>query len=69
VDPDSAGVNPAWRESIGLLMSGISWDEGTTTAVINRLRQGATSDLEALDTVSADSGTYLNEVGPRAFSI
>ncbi|KIL58058.1 hypothetical protein M378DRAFT_87000 [Amanita muscaria Koide BX008] len=61
VNPDSAGLNPAWRESIGLLMSGISWDEGTTTAAINRLRQGAASDLEALDTVSADSGTYFNE--------
>ncbi|KIL65234.1 hypothetical protein M378DRAFT_77085 [Amanita muscaria Koide BX008] len=61
VDPDAAGLNPAWRESLGLLISGISWDEGTTTTVINRLRQGAASDLEALDTVSANSGTYFNE--------
>ncbi|KIL61721.1 hypothetical protein M378DRAFT_13300 [Amanita muscaria Koide BX008] len=42
-NPDSAGLNPAWREALGLLVS------------------DAASDLEVLDTVSPNSGTYFNE--------
>ncbi|KIL58570.1 hypothetical protein M378DRAFT_313726 [Amanita muscaria Koide BX008] len=61
VDPDSAGLNPAWRKAVGLLNSGISWNEGTPTAEIDRLRKQAASDLEVLDTVSPNSGTYFNE--------
>ncbi|KAM6494741.1 hypothetical protein JOM56_009364 [Amanita muscaria] len=47
---DSAGLNPAWREALGLLVSDVTWNEGTQTAEIDRLRKQAASDLEVLDT-------------------
>ncbi|KAM6494750.1 hypothetical protein JOM56_009373 [Amanita muscaria] len=61
VNPDSAGLNPAWREALGLLVSDVTWNEGAQTAEIDRLRKQAASDLEVLDTVSPNSGTYFNE--------
>jgi hypothetical protein len=62
VNPNSTGLNPAWRETIGQLVTGISWPEGTPTSEIDELRKGAAAELASLDTVSADSGAYLNEV-------
>lgn len=59
---DSAGINPAWRESLGLFVNGISWPEGTPTAEINLLRQGAAAGLAQLDVVALNSATYFNEV-------
>ncbi|KIL61582.1 hypothetical protein M378DRAFT_26004 [Amanita muscaria Koide BX008] len=50
VNPDSAGLNPAWREALGLLVSDVTWNEGSQTAEIDRLRKQAASDLEVLDT-------------------
>ncbi|KAM6495416.1 hypothetical protein JOM56_008122 [Amanita muscaria] len=61
VDPDSSGLNPAWREAVALVITGISWEEGTTSFQINRLRQSAAANLDVLDRVSVDSGTYFNE--------
>jgi len=62
VDPDSAGLNPEWRKSIGELVASISWQEGASTADINALREVAASDLALLDTISPGSATYFNEV-------
>ena len=45
--------------------SEITWVEGTSTATINGKRKVAAADLQSLDTVSPNSGTYLNEVGHR----
>lgn len=61
VNPETAGLHPSWREAFGVIESTIAWEEGTPAAEINRLRQIAAVDLEALDTISPDSGTYLNE--------
>ncbi|KAM6492235.1 hypothetical protein JOM56_011959 [Amanita muscaria] len=61
VDPDSVAVHPAWRQSLGVMESVISWVEGTSTAAINDERKVAAADLQSLDTVSLNSGTYLNE--------
>ncbi|KAF8340248.1 hypothetical protein F5887DRAFT_1062652 [Amanita rubescens] len=35
INPDSAGLNPEWRKSIGEFVTGISWQEGASTADIN----------------------------------
>ncbi|KAM6494756.1 FAD binding domain containing protein [Amanita muscaria] len=61
IDPDSVGVNPAWRQAIGVFESIVTWPEGTSTAGINRLRQIAAADLESLNAISPNNGTYLNE--------
>ncbi|KIL58561.1 hypothetical protein M378DRAFT_170465 [Amanita muscaria Koide BX008] len=64
IDPDSVGVNPAWRQTIGIFESSVNWLEGTPTAEINRLRQIAAADLESLNAISPNNGTYLNEASP-----
>ncbi|KAK2460204.1 hypothetical protein APHAL10511_007795 [Amanita phalloides] len=62
VHPDAVGVNPAWRDALGVLTGGSSWDEGTSAAEIQRLRQVALDELNnVLDKVSPNSGTYFNE--------
>ncbi|KAM6497411.1 hypothetical protein JOM56_007884 [Amanita muscaria] len=63
VDPDSVAAKPACRQSLGILESVITWAEGTPTAAINDERKVAAADLQSVDTVSPNSGTYLNEVG------
>ncbi|KAK2463986.1 hypothetical protein APHAL10511_004037 [Amanita phalloides] len=60
-NPDSASINPAWRESLGLFYSVVTWPEGTPTGAINSLRQGAAANLELLNQVAPDSATYFNE--------
>ncbi|KAK2460205.1 hypothetical protein APHAL10511_007796 [Amanita phalloides] len=61
-DPDAVGVTPAWRDALGVLNGGSSWDEGASAAEIERLRQAALDELNnILDKVSPDSGTYMNE--------
>ena len=68
VDADSVGLNPAWRQGLGVLTGGSSWDEGTSAAEIERLRLDALFQLNNyLDKVSPDSGAYFNEV--RRFAI
>ncbi|KAF8629481.1 hypothetical protein AX15_003414 [Amanita polypyramis BW_CC] len=47
--------------SVGLLVGGISWDEGISITELNKLRQDALANLTLLDQISADSGTYFNE--------
>jgi hypothetical protein len=45
------------------MTGGSSWDEGTSEAEIERLRQDALFQLNNyLDKASPDSGTYINEV-------
>ncbi|KAF8621265.1 hypothetical protein AX15_007925 [Amanita polypyramis BW_CC] len=59
--PDSAGVNPAWRKSIGLYINSITWPEGTPTTEIDTLRQTAAANLALLDPLAPNSTTYFNE--------
>ncbi|KAF8708480.1 hypothetical protein AX14_013585 [Amanita brunnescens Koide BX004] len=62
VDPDATGLNPAWREAVGLVTSGSAWKEGASAAEIESLRQAALDNLNSyLDKVSPNSGTYFNE--------
>ena len=65
MNPNSAGLNPAWRKTIGELVTGINWNEGASTAEINSLRKTAALNLELLDTVSVDHAAYYNEVRRR----
>ena len=57
VDSNSVGL-PSWRQGLGVMTGGPSWDEGTSAAEIERLRQDALLQLNNyLDKVSPDSGT------------
>ena len=65
VNPNSAGLNPAWRKAIGQVSASINWNEGTSTADINSLRKIAALNLELLDSISVDHAAYFNEVCHR----
>lgn len=38
VDPDSTGLNPAWRKALIHLIWGTEWKEGTPASEINQLK-------------------------------
>jgi len=64
VDPESEGVNPAWRNAVVEALCGISWDEGASSEEIEDISQLKTW-ISALNDVAPNDGTYFNEVGSR----
>ncbi|KAF5368043.1 hypothetical protein D9758_004507 [Tetrapyrgos nigripes] len=62
IDPDSAGVNPAWRKAIMLMNAGLTWESGLTgdeyKAIQGKLKDG----LALLESLVPGGGDYLNEV-------
>lgn len=65
--PDSVGLNPGWRRGVALLYTAWIWDEGASVEVIEEAQRGVVRDVEALDWVSPDSATYMNEVRILSF--
>jgi hypothetical protein len=63
VDPDSTGLNPAWRKAIAQLGYGTGWGEGTSTAEITQLRKQLAQNLKKVSDLTPGSGAYFNEVG------
>ncbi|KIK55609.1 hypothetical protein GYMLUDRAFT_175341 [Collybiopsis luxurians FD-317 M1] len=62
VDPDSTGLNPAWRKAAAHVALGVSWPEGTSVSDIRLLEdiaKGYVGILEGL--VGPDGGAYFNE--------
>jgi len=62
VDPESTGLNPAWRNSLVYTTLGTSWEDGATLAQIEAARQLLVQDMKILEGIAPDSGAYLNEV-------
>ena len=63
VDPDSTGLNPAWRTSLGIVEFGVSWPEGSPASQIFAARKKIVKNIEVIDKVAGPaSATYFNEV-------
>lgn len=62
IDPDSAGVHPAWRKAAVHVVTGAIWPEGAPEDVINQSRQVLKDDTAMLRALAPDSGAYFNEV-------
>ena len=63
VDPDSTGLNPAWRTSLGIVEFGVSWPEGSSASQIFAARKTVVKNIEVIDKVAGTaSATYFNEV-------
>jgi hypothetical protein len=60
-DPDSTGLNPAWRKALIHVVWGTGWDEGTSTSEIKQLRAALSESLKNL-THLVGSSAYFNEV-------
>ena len=61
-DPESMGLNPAWRKALAHVYIDITWDDGSPTEVINKQIQEMIDRTKILDKLSVDSGSYINEV-------
>jgi hypothetical protein len=62
VDPESTGLNPAWRSSLVYTTLGTGWKDGVTITEIDAARQVLIQDMKILEGLAPDSGAYLNEV-------
>jgi len=65
IDPESTGVNPAWRNAVVEAMCGISWDEGASSKEIEEEISQLKTWISALNDVAPNDGAYFNEVGFR----
>lgn len=62
VDPDAAGINPAWRKATVHAVTGALWQEGATADEINAQRDVLKGRMEKLRALAPESGVYFNEV-------
>ena len=62
MDPESTGLNPAWRKSLIYTTLGTSWDDGANLTEIEAARQLLIQDMKILEGIAPESGAYLNEV-------
>ena len=70
VDPDSMGLNPAWRDSLALVFLARTWREGANLIDIEATRQLLIEDMKILEGIAPESGAYFNEVRfPRLFTV
>ncbi|KAF5335049.1 hypothetical protein D9758_016321 [Tetrapyrgos nigripes] len=60
-DPDSAGVNPAWRNATALILSAAIWEEGVTVDEYRVIQEKLKYDLAVLESLAPGGGTYFNE--------
>ncbi|KAI5993065.1 hypothetical protein F5J12DRAFT_907354 [Pisolithus orientalis] len=61
IDPDSAGVNPAWRSAIVKTNCGVSWQEGATAEEIAGLTDQLKAWIKGMYDLTPQGGTYFNE--------
>jgi len=62
VDPESTGLNPAWRKSMVLASTGTTWQDGANLTEIQAARRLLIQDVKILEGIAPESGAYLNEV-------
>ena len=62
MDPESTGLNPAWRNSLAYTTLGTSWEDGANSSQIEAARQLLIQDMKILEGIAPESGAYLNEV-------
>jgi hypothetical protein len=62
VDPDSTGLNPAWRKSLVLVILSATWRDGANLTEIGAARQLLIQDMKILEGIAPESGAYFNEV-------
>ena len=68
-DPDSAGINPAWRKALVHAISGQTWADGAPLADILAAKDRVKEYTRALEDLAPDSGSYFNEVSSIRYLI
>ena len=63
VDPDSTGLNPAWRDAASHIRVEPTWPDGASLSDITEVRNHLKAVLNTFKSVCGpDSGAYFNEV-------
>ena len=62
MDPESTGLNPAWRNSLAYTVISTIWKDGADSTQIGVARQRFIQDMKTLEGIAPDSGAYSNEV-------
>ncbi|THU91900.1 FAD-binding domain-containing protein [Dendrothele bispora CBS 962.96] len=60
-DPDSAGLNPAWRKALIHAVLGGGWPEGATVDEIRTVQQQIRDELSVLENLVPGGDSYFNE--------
>ncbi|KAF9467715.1 hypothetical protein BDZ94DRAFT_1248856 [Collybia nuda] len=60
-DPESMGLNPAWRKALGHVLFTENWAEGANITEIQKAKQRVRDYVRILDTLTPESGAYFNE--------
>jgi len=63
-DPDSVGLNPAWRKALVSINWGATWDDGTDAQEITSLLNTVKEQEASIRALMPDSGCYFNEASP-----
>jgi len=61
VDPESTGLNPAWRSALVHVTWSEGWPDGTQASVIEKLRNDVKSFIGKMEALEPGSGSYFNE--------
>ncbi|KIJ13630.1 hypothetical protein PAXINDRAFT_80827 [Paxillus involutus ATCC 200175] len=61
IDPDSAGLNPAWRNAVVETVCGFSWQDGTSTTEIQELIDRFRGRIKTMYDLTPNDGAYFNE--------
>lgn len=59
--PDSAGLNPSWRNALSEVVISVAWPDGPVLDFSQKIDELKQSTL-ILDKLTTDSASYLNEV-------
>ena len=62
MDPESTGLNPAWRDSLVYMFIIKTWQDGANLTEIEAVHQLFIQDMKILEGIAPESGAYFNEV-------
>lgn len=69
VDPDSAGLNPVWRNSLAFVALSTYWQEGANSTEIDAARRLLVQDMKILDDIAPESGSSSNQVRKSGYAL
>ncbi|KAJ8082047.1 hypothetical protein PM082_007893 [Marasmius tenuissimus] len=61
IDPESVGLNPAWRDTLGLVFIGVEWEDGASAEEIRAQQEVLKQAVGAMEELEPGRGSYVNE--------
>ncbi|KAG7095769.1 hypothetical protein E1B28_006474 [Marasmius oreades] len=60
-DPDSAGLNPGWRDALAEVYTTVNWEDGATAAQIQAQRDVLKGQIATMEALEPGAPSYVNE--------